>query len=118
MGAGGASGSSSSAGSSSSSVIGGAGAASAAGAEAGDAGGAIGAAYVVANKVGDIKKRFHMSHAYMGPSFNNQYHENLLNEKMEDIVSQGCAVSHISDDTELYEKTAKAILMKITIYVA
>ncbi len=76
---------------------------------AGDAGGAIGAAYAVANKVGAIEKRFHMSHAYMGPSFDNQYHENLINEKMEDIVSQGCVVSHISDEAELCEKTAKAI---------
>jgi len=48
---------------------------------AGDAGGAIGAAFVVANKMGETKKRFYMDHAYWGPAFDDEYNKSILIER-------------------------------------
>jgi carbamoyltransferase len=76
---------------------------------AGDAGGAIGAAYMVANELGEIRERFHMSHAFWGPSFSNDYYEKLLNEKMIEIKGEGCVIEKIEDDTELCQKAAQLI---------
>ena len=76
---------------------------------AGDAGGAIGAAYVVANEQGDTKKRFHMSHAYYGPSFDNDYHKEMLEAKKSELDEERCECEFIDSDSELCEKTAKAI---------
>jgi carbamoyltransferase len=76
---------------------------------AGDAGGAIGAAYVVANKLGDTQQRFHMDHAYYGPSFTNEYHSNKLEQFKTELKTEDCEVEYIEDDAELCKKTAKAI---------
>lgn len=76
---------------------------------AGDAGGAIGAAFVVANKVGEIKERYHMSHAYFGPSFDNDYHKDLLNKNKNELVSENCTVEYLDNDDVLCHKTAEAI---------
>ena len=76
---------------------------------AGDAGGAIGAAYVVANNLGELVDNFQMTNAFYGPSFNNDYHEKLLNEKQEQLDSNNCIVEKIEKEKDLCKKTAEAI---------
>jgi carbamoyltransferase len=76
---------------------------------AGDAGGAIGAAYMVANELGETKDRFYMDHAYWGPSFDNSYHEKLLSDNKKELENAGCVVEFIEDDKFLCERTAQAI---------
>jgi carbamoyltransferase len=76
---------------------------------AGDAGGAIGAAYIVVNKHEINKERFHMSHAYWGPSYNDDDHKNILNEHHDKIKSEGCSVEYFESEDELCHNTAKAI---------
>jgi carbamoyltransferase len=76
---------------------------------AGDAGGAIGAAYVVANNLGYTKERFHMDHAYWGPSYDNAHHEKLLEKCKEELEKEGCSVEKIEDINELCLKTATEI---------
>ncbi len=76
---------------------------------AGDAGGAIGAAFVVANKLQPSSERFHMTHAYWGPEFSTDYHEKLLKEKDREIQLHGCSVDHLRDESELYQRAARAI---------
>lgn len=76
---------------------------------AGDAGGAIGSAYVVASKLGLTAERFHMNHAYWGPSYSNDYHKELLDSRKDELASNGCDVEHIGDETRLCSLTADAI---------
>ena len=76
---------------------------------AGDAGGAIGAAYVVANNLGELVDNFQMTNAFYGPSFNNDYHEKLLNEKKEQLDRNNCIISKIEKEKDLCKKTAEAI---------
>tara|TARA_B100000686_G_C16788312_1_gene976829 strand:- start:441 stop:2195 length:1755 start_codon:yes stop_codon:yes gene_type:complete len=76
---------------------------------AGDAGGAIGAAYVVANNLGELVDNSKMTNAFYGPSFNNDYHEELLNEKKEQLDSSNCIVEHFDKEKDLCKKTAEAI---------
>ena len=76
---------------------------------AGDAGGAIGSAYVVAGQLGQTKQRFSMDHAYWGPSFDNDYHANLLEQRQSDLDAANCFVQRIDDEAELCQLTAKAI---------
>ncbi len=78
---------------------------------AGDAGGAIGSAYVVAARLGLTNERFHMNHAYWGPSFENSSHELLLTSNMKDLSEAGCTVELIQDDSELCGRTANAITL-------
>ncbi len=82
---------------------------------AGDAGGAIGAAYMVANRIGETRQRYHMDHAYFGPSFDDDYHERLLSEKKEAIESDGCVVEFVEDEAELCRRTASAISQGLVI---
>ena len=76
---------------------------------AGDAGGAIGAAYIVANELGETKDRFYMDHAYWGPSFDDSYHEKILSEKKVDLEQEKCQVECIEDEDEVCRRTAQAI---------
>jgi carbamoyltransferase len=76
---------------------------------AGDAGGAIGAAFMVANELGDIEEHFYMDHAYWGPSFDNGYHEKLLSEKKNELKQEGCQIEWVEDEDELCKRTAQAI---------
>lgn len=71
---------------------------------AGDAGGAIGAAYAALKT-----KRFHMSHAYWGPQFNNDEIGKLLKEKEETIKEKKCSIRLIKSEQELLKETAQAI---------
>ena len=54
-------------------------------AAADDAGGAIGSAYTVAVKLGFQKKNLEINHAYLGPSFENNYHKILLKKNQNRI---------------------------------
>ncbi len=76
---------------------------------AGDAGGAIGSAYAVASELGHAAERFHMSHAYWGPSYSNDYHEKVLDHRKDELASAGCTVDRIKDEGELCLLTADAI---------
>ena len=76
---------------------------------AGDAGGAIGAAYIVASKNNEIKKRFHMNHAFFGPSFDNNYHENLLKKRSSELDDHIFDLKKIDDEEVLCRTVAKAI---------
>lgn len=76
---------------------------------AGDAGGAIGCAYVVASELGHTAQRFHMDHAYWGPSYGNDYHADLLERSKAALDAAGCSVERIDDEGELCELTADAI---------
>ncbi|HEX4410944.1 MAG TPA: carbamoyltransferase C-terminal domain-containing protein [Xanthobacteraceae bacterium] len=74
---------------------------------AGDAGGAIGAAYAVWHRAGARSPQ--MTHAYWGPSFDEDAIRALLDEKRDAIASEGCSVNHIGDEALLAETTARAI---------
>ncbi|MBI1284694.1 MAG: carbamoyltransferase [Thiobacillus sp.] len=105
---------------------------------AGDAGGAIGAAYSVwfalnpspspqppaakgegamtpsplageGGGEGEAHKRFHMDHAYWGPSFSDAVIGELLTARAAELTAQGCTVERISDEAELCRRTAAAI---------
>lgn len=76
---------------------------------AGDAGGAIGAAYVVANELGETKERFHMDHAYWGPSFDDNYHEQLIENKNEELKKNGCRIYRSENGDDLCMQIAKSI---------
>jgi len=76
---------------------------------AGDAGGAIGAAFVVANELGESNDRFYMDHAYWGPSFDNSYHEKLLADNQKELDLEGCSVELFEDEEILCKQTAEAI---------
>ncbi|MET0086208.1 MAG: carbamoyltransferase C-terminal domain-containing protein [Sedimenticola sp.] len=76
---------------------------------AGDAGGAIGAAYYVANKADPSVKDFYMSHAYLGPSFDNAYHGELLEKNSERLDAENCEVQFVEDESSLYQTVASEI---------
>ncbi|MDB4020998.1 hypothetical protein N8Z80_03080 [Litorivicinus sp.] len=78
-------------------------------AAAGDAGGAIGCAFMVASKMQPLKNRFFMEHAYWGPSFSNEYHENLLNSNNVRLKDAECEIEFVEDEGELCSSTAEAI---------
>ncbi len=75
---------------------------------AGDAGGAIGSAYSVWHQLGN-KQRFHMKHAYWGPSFSNNYIGEMLTTRQVELVKLGCQVELIRSEDELCQRTALAI---------
>jgi carbamoyltransferase len=75
---------------------------------AGDAGGAIGAAYAVHHELGGARTS-PMLHAYLGPSFDDATIERLLEARKDEITKQGCTIERIDDETELCDRTARAI---------
>jgi carbamoyltransferase len=75
----------------------------------GDAGGAIGSAFVVANNLGILKKRFEMEHAYWGPSFTDDYHEILLKKHKIKIDNFNCILEYVQEEDVLCHLTAEAI---------
>ncbi|CAK0772074.1 carbamoyltransferase [Gammaproteobacteria bacterium] len=76
---------------------------------AGDAGGAIGCAYVVASQLGFTTQRFHMDHAYWGPSYDNDYHADLLERSKAELETAGCFMQRVDDEGKLCDITADAI---------
>ena len=78
-------------------------------AAAGDAGGAIGSAFVVANRLGDVKSRPHMDHGYWGPGATDAEMKTLLDSKAAAIQAERCTVECIADEGALCQRTAQAI---------
>lgn len=78
-------------------------------AAAGDAGGAIGSAYIVAAKLDFKKKDLEINHAYLGPSFKNDYHKILLNKNQNRIKKARCIIKYISEENALCSSIAKSI---------
>jgi len=79
---------------------------------AGDAGGAIGAGLTVWHQVGGEKAKQRApahDHAYWGPSFSDEQIGDLLESQKSRIDSEGCAVAHVDDISELAQKTAVEI---------
>ncbi len=76
---------------------------------AGDAGGAIGAALIVASQNSETEERFHMDHAYYGPSFDDGYHQQLLKAKANELDKKLFLIEKIENNDELCKKTAEAI---------
>jgi len=78
-------------------------------AAAGDAGGAIGSAFVVANRLGEVKQRFHMDHGYWGPQTTDAEVRALLDSRAAALQAERCTVEHITDEGLLCQRTAQAI---------
>ena len=79
---------------------------------AGDAGGAIGSAFTTWHKIGGVKAKQRTQshdHAYWGPSFKDEYIDQLLHEKDYLIKMENCDIEHITNITELSKKTASEI---------
>ncbi len=76
---------------------------------AGDAGGAIGAAYSVWHDSLKMTRRFHMKHAYWGPSFSNEQIKAVIDMASQHLVAEHCVVEKIENLSDLYVRTAKAI---------
>ena len=79
---------------------------------AGDAGGAIGAAFMTWHRLGgqNSKKRvkFH-DHAYWGPSFSDEYIDNLLNSQKYRLEKDNYNVKYFSDFSDITKITATEI---------
>ena len=79
-------------------------------AAAGDAGGAIGAAYEVWHRKLKGPRSFQMAHANWGPEFQENYHDELLQSKKEELKTSDCSITIMSDELALCRATAKAIM--------
>ena len=75
---------------------------------AGDAGGAIGAAYSVWHSLGGARGPT-MTHASLGPSFDDLAIATLLADHAEAIAAAGCRVRRVADEEELCSLAAEAI---------
>jgi carbamoyltransferase len=79
-------------------------------ASAGDAGGAVGAAYFVHHENNDRNiAKSHMNHAYLGPSFTNEYISELLDKNYQNLPVDQFDVLKVQNLEELTSKTAIAI---------
>lgn len=78
-------------------------------ASAGDAGGAIGAAIVAAKEINELNGIMHMDHAYLGPSYDDNYVDDLLSDKLIQLKEEGCYVKQFSSEDELCNQVAKLI---------
>jgi carbamoyltransferase len=76
---------------------------------AGDAGGAIGCAYVVASKLRLLNKSSSMEHAYLGPHFENVFHEDLIKKNRLRIEKSNCDIQFVDNENELCSLTAEEI---------
>ncbi|MEO0367965.1 MAG: carbamoyltransferase C-terminal domain-containing protein, partial [Pseudomonadota bacterium] len=72
---------------------------------AGDAGGAIGAAIVAGQRNG-MSRPAAMDHAFLGPSHDQTYINELLNEAQSEQRLDDCEVTQYVEMTELYEQTS------------
>ena len=76
---------------------------------AGDAGGAIGAAYVVQHRLRNSDERYHMDHAYLGPSYTDDQVDLLLQSRISGLKEQHCQISKIEVESDLCSRTAAYI---------
>lgn len=75
---------------------------------AGDAGGAIGAAFTVWHSLGGDRGPA-MTHAYLGPGYDNAAIATLLEREATAIKLEGCSVMHQADEALLCQAAALAI---------
>ena len=75
---------------------------------AGDAGGAIGAAFVVWHQ-DKARPRFHMDHAYWGPSFSDDAISSMLRAAASRLAAEGCTTTRFNSDEKLCRSAAAAI---------
>ena len=75
----------------------------------GDAGGAIGSAYAAWFQLGRHVRGREMDHAYWGPAFSDDAIAQVLAGAQGDIQGQGCAVTQLSEESELCRRAAKAV---------
>ncbi|MDC1302902.1 carbamoyltransferase [Pelagibacterales bacterium] len=78
-------------------------------ASSGDAGGSIGSAFIVNSKINKNKSRFHKKHAYLGPSFNNEFISKQLDYYKKDFKVEKCKISKCSNNTDLSKIIANQI---------
>jgi carbamoyltransferase len=78
-------------------------------AAAGDAGGAIGAAYVVWHEIARGRRRWVMSHAYLGPAFGNRAIEDEIHRQRGGLDAVGCTLCRIDDEEQLCREVAARI---------
>jgi carbamoyltransferase len=78
-------------------------------AAAGDAGGAIGAAYWVWNQTMQRPRGFVMSHAYLGPGYDDAAIEHALGDRRGDLDEARCTIEHVGDERDLCRLTAEQI---------
>jgi len=78
-------------------------------ASSGDAGGSIGSAFIVNSKVNKNKSRFHKKHAYLGPSFNNEFISKQLDYYKKDFNVEKCKISKSINNTDLSKIIANQI---------
>jgi len=81
-------------------------------AAAGDAGGAIGAALITWYRFGnnkEIKKKNFHDHAYWGPSFTDNYINNLLQSNKIRINQENCSVEYFPDISTITKNIAQEI---------
>jgi carbamoyltransferase len=76
---------------------------------AGDAGGAIGAALHVARTLEPDARRSPMTHAYLGPSFDDGAIEAALRARQNDLDAAGCRVLHERDEAALCDAVAREL---------
>jgi carbamoyltransferase len=50
-----------------------------------------------------------MEHAYLGPGYDNTEIQTLLESRRDEIIKEGCAIRHCTEDSDLTKITAKAI---------
>ena len=78
-------------------------------ASSGDAGGSIGSAFIVNSKINKNKSRFHKKHAYLGPSFNNEFISKQLDYYKKDFKVEKCKISKCINNTDLSKIIANQI---------
>jgi carbamoyltransferase len=76
---------------------------------AGDAGGAIGAALEAARVHGDDPRAGAMPHAYLGPAYDGDVLQALLDREGDALLAAGCRVERCAEPRRLYCRTAAAI---------
>ena len=64
---------------------------------------------VAAREVGDLVRPTHVNHAYLGPSYDSDAVESLLEAKSDEIAESGCEVKRFDNLEKLCDVTAGAI---------
>ena len=76
---------------------------------AADNGGAIGSALDVWCEVLGNQRVYKMEHAYLGPSFSEDYIENMIEDYKSTLEKENCKIEFIENEDELCKKVAKYI---------
>jgi len=76
---------------------------------AADNGGAIGSALYVWCEILKKDQAYRMEHAYLGPSFTEDYIENMIKAHKNTLEKEGCEIEFIEKEEELCKRVAKYI---------